>query len=481
MAENSYFKKLLNQFTAANESTIAFSTYDGKQVQHITYPQFAKDILKIAGYFRKNKIIGQHIALICPGNYEFFVTFFATVISQNVAVILNADLPSEILKWQCNKADVSIAYSTPLKIKELNEDIANITWLDYSQIHSSSPLPPDDIVAENADQTVLMMFTSGTTGKSKAVEITSSNLKACAESANVMYETPGMEIALHAIPRYHVGGFRSAMVCFNRLEPILIGRGIRYLFMDIPVFNPKCIVVVPTMLDNLVKLLKNTTSAEEQKKYLGTRLQRICVGGATLNPQIAQYLMDLGITIDVIYGMTETACIATWCSLDSDHVKTIGKPFGGMDCCIRNNEILIKGPTVMKGYYKDKEATGKIMDGEWIHSGDLGYYDKDGYFYLSGRKKNVIILSNGENVNPEEIEETIGAYDSILECMVYGDGKGICADVYTLKKAHAINDIKNYNENTPTYRQIYKVNYTATPLEKTGSGKIKRKENINEK
>ena len=133
---------------------------------------------------------------------------------------------------------------------------------------------------------------------------------------------------------------------------------------------------------------------------------------------------------------------------------------------------------MMKGYYKDPEETAKLFEDGWLHTGDMGYCDKDGYYYITGRKKNVIILSNGENVNPEEIEAQWGACEAIEECMVYSDGKGICADVYTTEPEIADRFIKAYNENMPLYRQVYKINYTTTPLEKTGSGKIKRKANV---
>lgn len=176
--------------------------------------------------------------------------------------------------------------------------------------------------------------------------------------------------------------------------------------------------------------------------------------------------------------MTETTGDGTWCELDEEHMGSIGKPRGSIQCRIQDGEILFKGSSVMKGYYKNPEDTAKIIQDGWIHTGDTGYCDADGYYYLTGRKKNVIILSNGENVNPEEIEAKFGECEAILECMVYSDRKGICADVYTENEKTATDFIREYNEQMPMYRQVYKVNFYTTPLEKTGSGKIKRKENI---
>ena len=480
MSDKGFLNRLWSSFAEASPQAVAFTAYNGKTFSDISYPQFARDILKTVAHLQELGIKGQHIALMAPEDYRFFVMFFAAVLSGNAAVILNPALPNEMLQWQCKKADVSAAYAPATLIGELGDSLPGMRWLACETVREWEAREDTQIACVADDRTVLMMFTSGTTGQSKVVEMTGRNLEACAVSANCMYETPGMEIALHAIPRYHIGGFRSAMVCFNRLETVYIGRGIRYLFMDIPVFNPKCIVVVPAMLDNLVKLLQKARTDAQRERILGTRLRRVCVGGAAVKPQTALFLMDLGIDVDVIYGMTETACIATWCLLDREHLRTVGKPFGGMECKISDGEILVRGPAVMKGYYHDPEETAKVLEGEWIRTGDMGYCDESGFFYLTGRKKNVIILSNGENVNPEEIEAALGAWGSILECMVYGDGKGICADIYTQDRDTAMQDVKAYNENTPTYRQVYKVNYSDEPLPRTGSGKIKRKENVYE-
>ena len=182
--------------------------------------------------------------------------------------------------------------------------------------------------------------------------------------------------------------------------------------------------------------------------------------------------------MEVGYGMTETTGVGTWGRWDEAHATSVGKAYGNFQCRIHEGEILIKGPFVIKGYYKDPEETEKITDNGWIHTGDMGRCDEDGHFYITGRKKNVIILSNGENVNPEELEEILYRCPAVQECMVYGIPKGICADICTKDPETVSAYVKQYNLQVPLYRQIFKLNCTAEPLEKTGSGKIKRKENI---
>lgn len=148
-----------------------------------------------------------------------------------------------------------------------------------------------------------------------------------------------------------------------------------------------------------------------------------------------------------------------------------------MQCCIQDGEILLKSDAVMKGYYKDPEETARVVRDGWLHTGDLGYCDECGNYYFTGRKKNTIILSNGENVNPEEIEADWSRCEAIEECLVYADEKGICADVYVSNQDQASRFIKDYNERIPRCHQVYKVFYSDRPLEKTSSGKLKRKGN----
>ena len=198
----------------------------------------------------------------------------------------------------------------------------------------------------------------------------------------------------------------------------------------------------------------------------------------SLKPSIAQFLLEQGIDVEAVYGMTESAGDGSACGLDIAHIGSIGKTLGDVSIKIKDGELLIHTESVMKGYYKDIEETEKVIIDGWLYTGDMGYCDEDGYYYITGRKKNVIILSNGENVNPEEIEATLGNCEFVKECLVYSDGKGICADIYTEDNDSVAVFVKNYNLNMPMYRQIHKVNYMVNPLPKTGSGKIKRKENV---
>lgn len=471
------FKNLIKSFIETGDKAIAFSIYDGDRIIDITYRKFVKDILQTAGYFTENQIAGQHIAIIAPNSYQWVVTFFAIIATGNVAVPMNAELTEEILKWQCQKADISfICYNEC----EIIEDLGTIPCIPFGMIHGLE-LPVDALHNHNVYETIMLLFTSGTTGKSKAVTI---NLENFLCSSYNMFSVRGEclkkvvpEKELITLPLFHIGSIRTMV---NRLLNggiLAMGRGAKYVFMDMTRLNPSHVGMVPSMAESLTRIMRRTPP-EKIVNYVGSNLQGIIAVGASIKPTVAEYLLKQELEITVIYGMTESTGNGSWCLLDESHIGTIGKPDANMDFRIQDGEILMRSDGVMKSYYNDPEETAEVIVDGWLHTGDMGYCDEDGYYYISGRKKNVIILSNGENVNPEEIEATFGRCTAIEECLAYSDGKGICADVYANDQDAAALYIKQYNESMPMYRQVYKVNYVDEPLPKTGSGKIKRKENL---
>lgn len=478
MKNGGYFKELLVGYTTSNENITAFSLYDGQKVTDISYRQFANDILHTAGYFAENNIRSKHIAIAAPNSYKWQVTFFAICASGNVPVPLNSALPNDMLQSHCQQADVTFVVTENDTLCNLRSAFTHeITLLSFEELTGTKPIQIADVYSESSDETVLLLFTSGTTGTSKAVEITSSNLRYSMDNLEGMFAIPGMDRLYPGFPPYHMAGIKSILAILQRYKTICIGRGIKYMLSDLPKLNPTSIVLVPLMGESLIKCLKNTNTPEEIHQYVGTNLQRINLSGAAIKAGLVERINSYGFTVEVMYAMTETTSDGTWGVLADDHIKSVGKPEGQTQLRIQDGEILVKGPSVMKGYYKEPGATSQVIKDGWIHTGDLGRIDENGYLYITGRKKDVMVLHNGENVNPEEIEAAFSQCDDILESMVYNDTKGICAEVYTANQETAKEFIKKYNDSVPMYRQVYKVFYSSAPLEKTGSGKIKRKEN----
>lgn len=477
MENRGFIYDLLDKFLKANDQVVACSIYDGNQIKDITYHQFLQDILKAAGYFAENKIKNQHIALVAPNSYHWIVAFYGILASGNIAVLINQALPVDMISSQCRQADVTVFCCEEAAPNELKNASVGMTCLQLESIHAESEMYIDQVHKADLEETIILLGTSGTTGKSKIVEITSKNIQSGLDNTNHAAFVSGMERSLLILPLFHIGGIISTTFVFNQFRTLCIGRGPNNILTDMKALNPSYVPFVPAMMESVVKILKRYVDPVDRAKYVGNNLQRIHVAGAAPNISSCLYLISQGITIVTGYGMTEATGSVTWGELDSGNVGTIGKVCGNLQIRLQDGELLVKSDAVMKGYYKDPEETAKIIEDGWLHTGDVGYSDENGYYYITGRKKNVIILSNGENVNPEEIEANWGGYVHILECMVYSDGKGICADVYTDNQDAAASYIKEYNNAMPRYRQVYKVNYTADPLEKTGAGKIKRKEN----
>ena len=462
MENKSYINTLLEGF-ATMADQLAFSLYDGKQVTNVSRSAFLEDILRTAGSL---EVRGKHIALIAPNSYRWLVSFLAIAATGNTAVLLNPALPLDMLADQCRHTDVSLVLgSSP-----------SPEFPALSLSPEAAPLSLDALPCPPVDDTAVLMFTSGTTGKSKAVELSWGNITAAIAHPEGFFSGPGLERPMLVLPMYHIAGLRGALSLLSRGKTLCMGRGAMHLLMDMPVLAPTQVQLVPAMVESLYKLLRRTTTVEQRQKYTGPNLQRIVIGGADAKLSVCRSLMDMGYTIESGYAMTETGGVGTWGIWDKNHINTIGRPSGDMECRIENGEILLRGPSQMKGYYRDPEASAQVVREGWIHTGDLGYRSDDGWFYLTGRKKNVIILSGGENVSPEELEEQLSRCDAIEECLVYSDGKGICAQIYSRDSQAAADHIRAFNREQPLYRQIYKVNFSADPLPKNGSGKLIRKE-----
>jgi len=481
MENYSIVKSMISKFSLERKEKTAFSLYNGETVMDITYQDFAKDILCAAGYFVSHNVKNRHIAIMAPNSYDWLVSYYAIIGTGNVAVLMNQDLPADILQWQCEKADVSLICTDEETMQSVRNAVTEVKSVSFKELKQDDAVSLEMLHDIKTEDTIQMLFTSGTTGNSKAVELTSGNWSAVMHTFDEMYFMNDVERISIPVPFYHALGLENVIISLFHGKTVCLGRGVKYLFMDLAELNPDVMIAVPSIAESLAKILRRCTGPKDYQKYIGKNLWQICFAGAALKEPVLRALLEHDFTMSVNYGMSEIPGAVSWGIIDKEErYRTAGKFTPGTQFRFVDNELLIKSPVLMKGYYKDLEATEKVIEDGWIHTGDLGRVDEDGYFFLTGRKKNVIILSNGENVNPEEIETNFGACMDILECMVYGDGKGICADIFTENQEAVKEFVVKYNKGTPSYRQVYKINYTTVPLEKTGSGKIKRKVNIYE-
>ena len=254
MENESYIKELLIRFTNADADVIAVSVYDGKCVTDIYYTQLASDILKATGYFKEKNICKQHIALLAQNSYNWIVSFFAIVASGNIAVLMNPDLPKTIIKWQCEKADVSMMCVDPAVASELELGAYNVKLLSINSLADATPISLEEVCCEKADETVTMIFTSGTTGVSKIVEFSSKNLRNSFTNLGATHARPGMEKVFTVLPFFHIAGLGCIFQTMQHFHTLCLGRGTKYMFMDMLSFNPTNISLVPSILDSIVKI-----------------------------------------------------------------------------------------------------------------------------------------------------------------------------------------------------------------------------------
>ena len=229
-------------------------------------------------------------------------------------------------------------------------------------------------------------------------------------------------------------------------------------------------VVIPATLN----LWKKSVVRGHIERLGGVRL--LVSAGAPPDLSTVELFMEHGISYGQYYGMSETSGNITLNFDCKDHLRSVGKPDPNVEVVIIDGEICVKGSSVMREYYKNPEETANTVIDGILHTGDLGRIDDDGYVYITGRKKNLIILSGGENISPEELERELYKCAFIYECKVFAENDRLCATVYTDQEhtEEVADYITELNTRLPIFKRIYKKNIQTEPLEKTSTGKIKR-------
>ena len=334
------------------------------------------------------------------------------------------------------------------------------------------------------DDLMILMFTSGTTGRSKGVMLSERNMCASLHTYSEVAENwitnrlpAGQKLPLShmtLLPLFHMACF----VCVMSYPPagwaLNLCGDIRDFYRDLGLMHSDVMASAPM----LVETIYNDMKRGRVSRLNG--LWDLCCSSAALDPRMLLELAQNGFVINQCYGMTETFGdgILNF-TQTADHMSAVGKPDDHVQYKLdETGEICIKGDCVMLGYYKDPEATAAVIDKDgWFHTGDLARVDEDGYYYITGRKKNLIILDSGENVSPEELEGLLEKCPAVKECLVKEKGKKICA-VVCCEEAdqQTVRDfIAQMNRTVPLYKRIGVVEFSETPLPRNGAGKLVRK------
>ena len=531
-----------------------FKTEKKGEFKEITYKQLKNDIDSLGTALINLGLEGKRVAVIGENRYEWGVTYLAVVNGTGTIVPLDKALPENEIESLIIRSGVeAIVYSNKyneimndLKEKK-NTDLKYFISMDLDEsengiISFKKLLTRGKELLENGDKRFIdakinveemriMLFTSGTTSKSKAVMLSHKNIASNLMDISSVLKVREDDRFLSFLPLHHTFECTTGF-----LLPLSVGAsiafcdGIRHIAENIKEYDITFMVSVPVLYENMCKKImksikdqgKGTTVNVGMKvsnallkvgldirgklfkqvhDSLGSKLRVLVAGGAALDPDTEKTFNSLGINMVQGYGLTESSPVI---AVEDDKYKkigSIGKALPTLDVKIDKpneegiGELLVKGPTIMLGYYENEEATKETIDKEgWLHTGDLAKIDKDGFIFITGRKKFVIVLKNGKNIYPEELEILINKIAGVKECFVYGkpedDGdykisakivydKEIMKDIYGVEEEKDIKEklwkeVKTINKTMPKYKYIKGITITEEELIKTTTRKVKR-------
>lgn len=553
------FNNLKEMMSKSNEKFGNRPAYyvDGNGLENariISYKEFYNDINSLGTALIEMGLKGKRIAVIGENRYEWEVAYLAICCGTGIVVPLDKALPEGEIESLIIRSEVeAIFYSSKYddcmakiqkqgnsKIKYfISMDLENNDFNKYSQKEITSKgrelikQGNNEFINSKIDneEMTIMLFTSGTTNKSKAVMLSQQNICTNVVDIRNVFELDETDRFLSFLPLHHT--FECTVGFLYPLSiggSIIFSKGVRHIADELKNFKITAMICVPVvfekMYDKLMKTIEEKGKVSTVKKgiklsngllkvgidirkklfkeihdNLGGALKIMVAGGAALDPQKEKGFWDLGLNVLQGYGLTETSPVIAAELPKQKRLNSIGKKFPSVEVKIDNpneegvGELLARGKSVMLGYYNNEEANKEAFteDG-WFCTGDLAKIDKDGYIYISGRKKFVIVLKNGKNVYPEEIESLIEKSDLVKECMVFGVPVAdkdiilsvkVCYDKEFIKREYGNiteqeirekiwNWVKEVNQTMPKYKYVKKLILTDEELVKTTTLKIKR-------
>lgn len=556
-----YIEDAINKYSKKDAFIVKSQENNEIKYTHISFEEFGKQIKNLAEGLIDLGLEGKRIAIIGHNSYNWVKSYIATICSVGIVMPLDKGLqPSELeLSLKRGKADAIIfedEYLETIKnIRQYNQtsvkNFISMTELEKNEGFVSlkdleekgkkilektenekefylkaSPM------SKKPEELATIIFTSGTTSMSKAVMLSNKNIASNMYDMMCAEKILSTDVNLLFLPLHHTFGSTQMLLFFSNGATTVFCDGLRHIQENLKEYKVTTFVCVPLLLEVMYKNIWKAIEKQGKTKQIkfalklsnalrkikidirrkifkpildqfGGELRFIISGAAAINKEVAKGFNDFGIFTIQGYGLTETSPVL--CAENEKHIRygSVGLPFPSVQIKIENKneegigEITAKGPNVMLGYYEMEEETSNVLKDGWFYTGDLGYLDKDGYLFITGRKKNVIVLKNGKNIYPEELEQVITKLPYVAEVMVYGKEKEddlvvsakIVYDKDYVKKNYKDKtneelkeifwqDIKEINKTMPTYKYIKNLVVTDEPMIKTTTAKIKRFEEI---
>ncbi len=507
-------KELTTLRAEISKDNIAFEYKVKKDIVRVSYAKLKEDIDSLGTFMYQEGFKNKKIAIIGENSYAWIITYLATIIGSNVIVPVDKELSAEDISSQLQECGTDILFHSKDYADiadELKSNGCIIKSYSFADIDKFIGLGKQSIADGNkeyleneidADSVCSIIYTSGTTGRPKGVMLTQGNL-----AADVISSCENVFIAgksMLTLPLHHTFAFSTSVLAMLLYGvEISINSSVRHFVNDLKLYKPQNMFLVPLYVETMYKNIwdavekQNKTNAlkiliklSNILRYIGIDLRRklfktvleglggnldlIVSGGAYIDEKYIKGFEDLGIMVLNGYGITECSPVVSVNRNKWAKKGSVGLLLSCCDCKIIDGEICIKGSNVMKGYLNNESATKDAFYGKWFKTGDLGYIDEDNYLFITGRRKNLIILSNGKNVSPEELESKILDIKDVIEVVVYAENDNITAEIYAENKDTIENEINNLNKTLPAYMQIQKVKFRDTEFEKTTTKKIKR-------
>ena len=479
-----------------------------KEVLERSYSEMLRNVISIRKGLLAEDFAGKHIALIGTSSVEWIESYLGIITGCATAVPLDAALPCEELIDLINRSDSEALFLSPKhrpyleaflancpklqKVWMLQEEVEDVPSGVYSinELRDMGKSTSEDASCPDAEAIATIIFTSGTTGKSKGVMLTQNNLASNVEAVKISAE-PGTAM-LSVLPIHHAFCLiMDWLKGFSQGATICINDSLLHMVRNMSIFKPDIMLMVPMMIETIYKRL---SAADPQipkvvlaEKVFGGKLQTIFTGGAHLDPYYIDRFAEYGVQILEGYGMSECSPVISNNTPENHKPGSIGRPLENVEIKFENGEILVKGTSVMKGYYQMPDETAETLKDGWLHTGDICNVDSDGFIYIRGRNKNMILGPSGQNIYPEEIEQKLNNLPYVNESIVIErDGKIIALvhPDYDLAQSQGLTDddikkqmddnIAALNKEIPAYSQVAAVEIHEEEFEKTPKRSIRR-------
>ena len=552
-------KEILYNSVKIYKDKIAFviKHKENKEIKYenITYPKLLEDVNSLGTSFYELGLKGKRIAIIGKNRYEWAISHFGALLGEIVSVPLDKDLQYDELENSLirSKADC-IIFDEKLKntIDEIKKN-NNTQLTEYISMDKLDGYKNIEQLIKDGEKLIksgkkdyinakidenkmnILLFTSGTTSKSKAVMLSQKNIASNIYAMQCVEDINCNDTNIAFLPFHHIFGSTCLIMMVANGAKTVFPDGLRYIKQNLNEYKVTLFVGVPILVEAIYKTIMKEVEKQGKTKIikgaigvsnflrkmnidvrkklfkqiidaLGGKLRFVISGGAPADPEIAKGFNDLGIKLVQGYGLSETAPViaaenekvikpgSVGLPMLNDEVEIVNKDENGI------GEIRVKGPNVMLGYYEMPELTAEVLKDGWFYTGDLGYIDKDGVLFITGRNKNMIVLKNGKKVFPEELETLVNRIDLVEECMVFGlpdkddkndvklsvkivYNKDVAEEKYAGKSFDELykiiwDKIKELNTSFPRYKHIQKLILTDKELIKTTTKKVKRQEEL---